>query len=432
MNDLARTGGAMLLSAHDADGAGQRLLLLNLLEKQIERYTHGDSSSVPLETAGSLLRSILYTAALAQDGIIQNEKQPEALLREGRDILSRQVKKARRLFYLVHSTMLIQDAPCYREAIEAGIPGFFRAYDMEFAAHETPGDFDYPVSIPCAHTGITWMLHYLDTLYWENVFCRRFPQKEVEGTLKAHGIWGAAIPVNIFGTVFSAALHGYLLNRGHTASLAIHAPDNRQLVQLMAPFPTDAIMSRVREVSERMMEDMEIRSGPFRTLLMCQADELARRLIPALMHGDVSGIFPPWFSTPSSVLMMDGDPMEDGDFRALAAELAACRYFSDKLLLVRRRVHSLHDMTGLMDCGCFLDRDMRRLFSLLNKAELAALLRMGRGGIILQGRWIFPGEGEIPDDAPLWEKHLYRYLFGIESKQRSEIIDLAGQVHLAT
>lgn len=432
MNDLVFPGETELLLGNVEDGGRRRLSWLRLLGRQIEKYTHGASSSVPLETAGSLLRSILYTAALAQNGITEDGKEPEDLYREGRDILSRQFTKARRFNYLVHSTTLAIDSSCYREAAHTGISAFFRAYDMEFAAQETPGDFDYPVSIPNMNTGVTWMLHFLETLYWENVFCRRFPVGEVEGTLKAHGIWGVAIPVNIFEPVFAAALHGYLVNSEKTSSLIVHAADNCRLKQSLAPLSIEDVLRRVKEACEKLMWDMDVKSDTFRALLKYQAEALARRLVPALKHADVDGVFPPWEVTPPPVLAMDGDSMGDEDFRVIQAELAACRYFSDKLLLLRRQAHSLHDLTGLMESGCFSMKEIVRLFLMLGREELAALLRMGRGGLFFGGRWVFPDTGASLTEAPLWEKYLYSHLENLGPVRRKEITDIAAQMQMFT
>lgn len=432
MNDLMRPDEAGLLLGNTEDGGRRRLSWLRLLERQIEKYTHGASSSVPLETAGSQLRSILYTAALAENGITEGGKEPEELYREGRDILSRQFKKARRLYYLVQSTMLGIDFPCYREAVQMGVSAFFRTYDMDFSAQETPGDFDYPASIPFVGTGVSWMLHFLESLYWENVFCRRFPMDEVEGTLKANGILSVAIPVNVFEPVFATALHGYLVNREKSSSLIIRAADNGRLIQAFALLSKEDVSKRVKEAYEKLMEDMDIKSDPFRALLKYQAEALARRLVPALKYGDVDGIFPPWEAPPPPILVMDGDSMGDEDYRTLQAELSSCRYFSDKLLLIRRQAHSLYDLTGLMESGCFSLKEMVRLFSMLLREELAALLHMGRSGVLLKGCWVFPETGTPLTDAPLWEKCLYGYLDSLGSMPRKEIIDTAGQMQMAT
>jgi hypothetical protein len=432
MNDLVLTGGAGLLLGDADDGGRRKLSWLRLLEKKIEMYTHGESSSVPLETAGSLLRSILYTAAYAPNGITGELKEPEVLYREGRDVLSRKFKKAKRLCYLVQNTMLAVDCPCYREAVETGVSVFFHDYDMEFAAQETPGDFDYPASIPCAGVGVAWMLSFLETVYWENVFCRRFPAEEVERTLKAYGIWGVAIPVNIFEPVFAAALRGYLPGTEKPSSLAVHAEDNARLIQAFAPLSAESVIRRVKEACERMMEDMEIKSGSFRKLLMYQADALARRLAATLKHGKVDGVFPPWFSPPPPVLMMDGDTMGDEEFRVLQAELVSCRYFSDKLMLIRRRTHSLYDLVGLMESGCFSLGEMSRLYSMLGTEELAALLRMGRGGLFFEGRWVFKDTGAPLAEAPLWEKCLYGYLGNLGPVRCKEITGIAGYMQLST
>jgi hypothetical protein len=398
------------------------------LEKQINKFTQGESSSVPLETAGSLLRSILYTTDLAENGVTGYEKEPEELYREGRDVLNRQFKKALSLCYLVQSTMLAIDSPCYREAVEKGIPSFFRAYDMEFAAQETPGDFDYPASIFCEQTGVVWMLHFLETLYWENVFCRRFPESFVEGTLKAHGIWGVAVPINVFEPIFAAALRGYLIENEKPSSLLVRAADNIRLVQALAPLSAEAVFQRVMDACNMLMNDMEIKSGSYRTLLITQAEALARRLAPAVKHGNADGVFAPWESPPPPVLAMDGDPMNDADFRTLYAELSSCRYFSDKLLLMRRQVHSLQDITWLLESGCFSVKEMNRLFSIFGKEELAALLRMGRGSILMMGQWTAPDTAVLPEETPLWEKCLYGYLNNLGPVRRREITCIAAQM----
>jgi hypothetical protein len=276
------------------------------------------------------------------------------------------------------------------------------------------------------------MLSFLETVYWENVFCRRFPAEEVERTLKAYGIWSVAIPVNIFEPVFAAALRGYLPGTEKPSSLAVHAEDNARLVQALAPLSAESVIRRVKEACERMMEDMEIRSGSYRALLANQAEALSMRLVPAVKHGNADGIFPPWESPPPPVLMMDGDPMEDSDFRTLQAELASCRYFSDKLMLVRRRVHSLHDLTWLMESGSFSINELGRLFAMFGREELAALLCMGRGCMLIMGRWFFPDTAALPEEAPLWEKSLYGYLDSLGPVRRKEIILIAEQMRTVT
>jgi hypothetical protein len=130
--------------------------------------------------------------------------------------------------------------------------------------------------------------------------------------------------------------------------------------------------------------------------------------------------------------MMDGDSMSDEDFRVLQTELSACRYFSDKLMLVRGRAHSLYDLTGLMESGCFSAKETARLFSMLGREELAALLRMGNSAVLLNGRWVFPDAGAPLSDAPLWEMHLYDYLDGLGPMRRNKITNIAGQMQIAT
>ena len=410
--------------------AGRQAEWYRLLHKVTGEYVKGESSSLPIETAGSLLHSLHYTVSLAEGEHGAEGLFLDALCERGRALIDGYIAKAKRLFCMVKAAMLPVDMPCYVEAIEKGAPSFFKAYDPAFCAHETPGDFDYPASVIIGGSGVTWMLGFLEVLYWENLFCRRFPLCAVQSTLKAQGMWGEAVPLNIFEPVFAAAIHSCLLEK-EEVSLCVKAEDNQRLLAILKEKTHHEISLAAKAALNRLTDRLNIQSAPYVRLLEGNALALVPRLVAARNSGSLNGLFPVWEAPAPKILAMDGDPMEEGAFRALAQEMKSCRFFSDKLRLVRENIRSLHDLTALVEAEGFDMAQARRLFGLLQKEELAALMAMGGLCTRVRGRAEFPPQGFVPKDAPLWEKALYAHVHNLSQAQQTELHTLAGRISLA-
>lgn len=420
-----------LFQAREEDWEKRRLELYTLLCRQVEAYTHGESSSVPIETAQKLLQSIFYTLALyeKESGIQSNMPLQEVFIK-GRQLIEDKIKKAKRLFYLVQNTCLDIPFPCYRDAIQKGLPGFFAAYYPDFAAHETPGDFDYPLSQPCEETGIMWILHFLNCLYWENVFCKRFSHQALAEAFTARGIWGEAVPINVFEVILDAALARRLLGRGWPLSLAIRPGEAARILELLQPLSHDKIAALVEEAVTALCREGQIESEPLKALLRGGASSFCARLIPAIEAGDLGALFPPPLSPSGPMIPLFGASMPDEQMRRLADELTQCRHISDKLLLLHREVHNIRDLIDLMECGCFQDKELYRVFTRMERTELAALLRMGPSCISVNGHWLFPSTQSLPPNAPAWERALYAYMDTLHTSARQEVEDAAEQMIL--
>ncbi len=274
-------------------GAGRQAEWYRLLDLTFQAYTRGESSSLPVEMAGSLLNSLYYTVQLALKEAEDDNMPLQALYDRGRAILDKYLIKARRLFAMVQSAMLPIDAPCYIDAIEKGAPSFFKAYDPSFFAHETPADFDYPVSVALYGSGVTWMASFLEAMYWESLFCRRFPFCDVESTLKAHGLWGQAVPINVFEPVFACAMLCSLLIK-ERPSLRVTREDHQGLLWMMGGKSEDEIRLVTNVALIRLIKMMDIKSEPYMRLLFENAGNLVPRLYTALKNESLGGLFPQW------------------------------------------------------------------------------------------------------------------------------------------
>ena len=124
----------------------QRFLdkLWQLLAKQTERYTMGDSTSVPTETAQELLASICYTLQfeMAQTGFTPRDllnSDLYAAFQDGQAHLTAKVEETKRRWEFA-CAQTQADADTLR-----WIGCFFKKYDLYFFAHQTPWDMDYPL-----------------------------------------------------------------------------------------------------------------------------------------------------------------------------------------------------------------------------------------------------------------------------------------------
>ena len=149
-----------------------------LLQDRIQRYTMGDSTSVPVDTARRLLESIAYCTEL-------NRRFPEQGIPPDAPISTRWragVKQAKRIAaranMLLHQAQRMQPPvtnTAYRDTI-AALPAFFRAYDADFFAQEIPCSFDYPLCdpVPDALLGAEYIAEYLRRILTESRLLRAF------------------------------------------------------------------------------------------------------------------------------------------------------------------------------------------------------------------------------------------------------------------
>ena len=171
--------------------------LLFVLSEQIERYTAGKSSSVPMETAENILQSILYCVkaylqAIPDAGTAALHITPRILFQEGQRILSSEVEKARHIWTDVKKTRIPTDLYVYNSTVDEGIKGFFSTYDLKFAAHENGalcGFPDYPLFCDDRSLeGILYMKRYLEQMKRENIWCAQFGKNKIRSILLVHGL----------------------------------------------------------------------------------------------------------------------------------------------------------------------------------------------------------------------------------------------------
>ena len=186
--------------------------LLALLPQETRRYTSGESSSVPWETAQGMLASLLYTIRL--DGEDPGERGRQLAesdlaeeLRRGQTRLRRKMDYARRLWRRLAGSGAAGDSRALGETL-LGIWEFWRRYDWRFAAHEVPCDIDYQLALPVPERmqGVRYVKEYLRRLSIENHFLRRYTWADLVAVLERYHPWYQEEVCNLFLPVAVNAL----------------------------------------------------------------------------------------------------------------------------------------------------------------------------------------------------------------------------------
>ncbi len=187
---------------------------LRFLAYKSERYTCGDSSSIKVETAQNILRSILYTAGvflktLTPDDAVGELKKDTAasVYGRGRRRIGTKLSTARHLHALVLGNLLMTENITYNDTVKGGIKGFFRIYDADYAAHEIRITADYPLSNPPnGLVGIEFIVEYLKSVLLENEFCGRFDMQAVHDLMRSYHKDYEILIINIFDQVLASSI----------------------------------------------------------------------------------------------------------------------------------------------------------------------------------------------------------------------------------
>ena len=163
----------------------QRIMgqIYHLLEKQVRSYHKhrhmGNNSSVPVELAQDLMKSIEYTIGLA-GGVYAHANLEEALLL-GQEILENKLSKAKSMLDLVIATAPQWQTECRWEALSY-LRHYLEQYDHLHLAHKGPDDLFYPIliSLPEGIQGIDSCLFYLNILWIENQIMAGVPDEVLE------------------------------------------------------------------------------------------------------------------------------------------------------------------------------------------------------------------------------------------------------------
>ncbi len=359
-----------------------QMMLVKLLEVQIQRYTRFESSSVKTETAGKLMRSILYNLDFKfkrlkeEEGVYLLKTQSvESLFREGVVLVKEQVEKSR--FYLkkLQNNRLKVDNFAYNDTIDHGFTNFYPYYEPEFSAHLSPVDIDYPLyHDSMKEEGIEYVYGYLKKLYYENEFCSYFKIEEINQLLESSHPHHKELLVNIFEVVLINALGRVLVNKDLT-SLVLNESD---CIILKGEFENIKLPLELLQVGAIQIIDSFKIEGFLKQYIVYVLPNIASRIAEAMVNNTLDKVFVLFKDTKDhvTVAFKDGVSLADDDFKAMMEEIRGCDDIRDKLVIFKENIHSLKDMIDFLESECLYDQEYKAVYATLSEIEMALLLKV--------------------------------------------------------
>ena len=402
---------------------------LELLSMKIQQYTRGESSSIKVEKAQSIMQSILYTIEMSinkapeENALLVMESRPlSQLYDEGLKIIENKLSGARILLEKARLIRVITDNVAYNDTLDQGLESFFTDYDMDFSAHETSASIDYPISRDNFDlTGVEYIYNYLQCLVMENEFCSNFSKKEISRLLSGLHQNSCDLLINIFNLVLTN-LTGRILAGKDTSCLELCPVDLQYLQQNLESLDRIELGELLNGAAVRLCSDYKV-SEALKQHMYNAIINILPQLANSLKIKRLEQVFiiPRRHDKSSTVEYSQHSSMADEHFRAVTEEIRSCRFTEDKIGIIKKEAHSIGDFMDILEAGCLFEEEFSHLFSSLGNLELAVLsTQLPDLGDDLNYQFS-QGEKE-------WKMHLLRYLEEVGPAVNNEVEALRKKI----
>ncbi|MDX9872517.1 MAG: DUF6179 domain-containing protein, partial [Clostridia bacterium] len=265
--------------------------LWQLLAKRTRKYTMGDSTSVPVETAQELMTSLCFTLEqyLKESG--QSPKllvsaELDQLFNLGQKIIETKMETGRQLWKTAGLGAPKIANISFQDTLRS-IGSFFKRYDYRFFAHQIPCSLDYQLchAVQGSKLGIEYINEYLRRMIIENNFLRHYETALVIRLLESYCPDYQGLLINLCEPVLVNAV-GLTLLGNNPLSLEITDNARIQLAALFEQMPKDQALFGIREAALRLCSLLGIADSASREYLARTAEETYPRIRAALPAGN--------------------------------------------------------------------------------------------------------------------------------------------------
>jgi len=386
--------------------------ILALFQKELNHYVGEGTTSVSERTGRNIFASVRFTLSLtpAGDASPAGASLPSAAASveqrfcDGQKRLLSLMEESERDFRAILAMRIHLPLDTYYGTLYREIPTFFRLYDGQYAAHETPGLMDYPLAIEIENlTGIIYIHEYLHRMRIECEYIHRVTQTLCSELISAYSrkydMDITSVPVNFFeilmGQAFAAAL---ILNHdGKDCASVWDITEDNPLVEMWlhpisACLPALSALSALsfperREQIARVCEtvcDFPDASGPqtveyahiYADRWIILFESALENLCPENLI-----LFPPVKAeaedTEVPSYFVQGEPMPDDEYTELVEKLSAASDVQEQNQLIRTNVHSRKDLLDILQEDFWMPGEKEIFLATFSPEEQALFAREG-------------------------------------------------------
>lgn len=266
----------------------QRLMsrMYVLLGRQVKSYHRqrnmGDHTSVPVELARELMKSMEYTIELA--GGPAAGADVETVLEQGQKLLGSKLKEARSMLDLAAATAPGWQTECRWEAMRC-LRRYLESYDHHHLAHREPYELFYPipVSLPEGVRGIDVCLFYLHVLWVENQIMAGFE----DGALER--LW-SRLPADTLNQCEQVLLNGLgkIMLHGNCEELVFEYEERKRLQSVLSCMTPGELGKAAEDAALCLCRKVGLGD---RIFVCAAAGQMLPRLETAAKHDHLAAVF---------------------------------------------------------------------------------------------------------------------------------------------
>lgn len=357
--------------------------LLVILAEQCKKWSHGESSSVPIEKAQDIMTSILFVISIKlksyqspEQAVEKLKTQPIKLLFEsGTQIIRRKLVIAQFMQRKIANNLFETPNVYYRSTIINGINGFFKLYRPQFAAHEIHITADYPVFAGRPESdGIEFIEKYLRCIESENAFCVQFCPQDIHCLLCGLIQDYQSVPMNIFEYVMLSTFGLVLLNRT-PQKLDLSKKDIDNLYLLFSD-KTDEKISGYLEKAVLLLNEHGLLPESTKQYLAVTLQRFVAAISNAVKTETLDKVFlvPVYPEQKMKISFNYGERMNDVKYRKLVEKILQTNKSEEKIALILQEVHSLADLSDILSDTALCKEDLELLINMLPLSVFVILL----------------------------------------------------------
>jgi len=364
-----------------------------ILKDLIMRYTHGESTSVKVETAEEILNSIYYCIDAYMSSFINpeysisilKEKEIREIYEQGFELIRLCFQDTKTLYNEIVKNKLDVPLVAYNDTIDKALPDFFKQYEavIVFNAHDTMGSIDYPLVFDDMNiSGIFYIKQYLEKLEIETKFCSIFDREDtikvLENYGKAYNIVYTEALINIFEILINNSICSVIL--GNNANgLIISEFQSKLLKEKLSSLSFFQLSYLVNEAVEKIIETLYIDKSELIDYIHRYKTIFMHRMVNALENSNLNYIIIADSIEncyDSSIVFKEGNRMDNQSFRTIIRRIIECEKTEDKIKIITSNIHSLEDFIDILKADCLFGEEFTDVFNTLSDMELSILGRI--------------------------------------------------------
>lgn len=407
---------------------------VELAAQRCERYTLGESSSLPVEIAERIMLSNLYTIGIyLKTGLSANQavrllkkESIREIYEKGLKTIDTKCQSTHYVYQLMKKNKIDTPHIAYNNTIcSSGIQPFFKNYNPDYEANEIPASIDYQLCNPVGDfIGIEYIQKYIEYLYFENQFCRKFDQKAIHFLLSGYDRNYKDLLINIFEHVLISAL-GCVLVSKNPFELTVTKNETILLQHQFEHQGKNAILDQIDLACSRLVDFLGFKNKGLKNYIQKSLPTIKASILNGIQLKTLNKVLieAKNSETVSKIVFQTESKMTNIEYCKIIEELIQCRYFSDKVALIKDKFHALDDFEEMIFDVDLTDGEVEKIFLLLGNYEIGVFVKKYEVESKMSSRLLSENELRL-------QKILTHYIYELEDDLRKQIFDLASRLDI--